>query len=439
MNHLAARHLGAARHADVEPVGLSWLVTVRWTTPVAGAGAMLAGQRALDVSAPLGPAVALLVACVVSNLWLTWRVRSRPAPHLPTLAGAWLCADALLISWLLWRSGGVLNPASIFYLVLIVVAALVLGRAWTWVVTSISAGAYAALFLVPPVELRAAQAMHPEIAVHMGGMWLAFAGTALIIAVLVARLATAVERRDRALAALRERTARVDRLVSLATLAAGAAHELSTPLATIAVAARELERSLAEGQRNPEWHRDATLIRREAARCRQILDGMAAGSGDTIGELPAPAAISEIIVAARDKLSPAERDRIILEVAEDLRVIWPGRVVARALANLLQNAVQASKAETRVLLRADVGDGVVRVSVIDQGAGMSADDLARAGEPFFSMKPAGAGTGLGLFVARSSVEQLGGRLELESLVGRGTTATIVLPADVVAQRAEVNG
>lgn len=426
------------RVGGVEPVGLSWLVTVRWTTLLAGAGAMLAGRRALQISAPIVPAGALLAACALSNLWLMWRVRSRAAPQLAGLAGILLCTDVLLISWLLWRSGGVLNPASVFYLVQIVVAALVLGRAWTWAITSLSAGAYAALFLVPPVELRAAQTMHPEIALHMQGMWLAFAVTALIIAILVARLAAAVERRDRALEALRERTTRASRVAGLATLAAGAAHELSTPLSTIAVAARELQHGLQEGDARQEWQHDADLIRMEAGRCRQILEAMAGASGDSVGEAPRPTLLSEIVVAAKERLAPADRDRVIAEMSDDVRVMWPSRVVARALANLLQNAMQASTTQGSVHVQTNVSDGWVRMSVIDQGGGMSTESLARAGEPFFTTKPAGAGTGLGLFVARSSIEQLGGRLDLASAPGRGTTATIVLPDNVVGQRLQTN-
>ena len=140
-----------------------------------------------------------------------------------------MCADVTLLSWLLLRAGGVLNPASVFYLVEIVVAALVLGRRWTWVVTSLSVAGYALLFVAETDQLQAAQSMHPEIALHMRGMWLAFALTALIIAALVTRFTIAVERRDRALESLRERNASAVRVAGLATLAAGAAHELEYP------------------------------------------------------------------------------------------------------------------------------------------------------------------------------------------------------------------
>jgi two-component system sensor histidine kinase RegB len=272
--------------------------------------------------------------------------------------------------------------------------------------------------------------MHPEIALHMRGMWLAFALTALIIAVLVARLATAIERRDRALEDFRDRTARTERAAGLATLAAGAAHELSTPLSTIAVAARELEHRLAGGRRDGDLQGDARLIRSETERCRQILDAMAGQSGEPAGQSPRPSSLTDVIAALRARLAPAEAARLSVDVPDD-RVVWPVDVIARAIGNVVQNALQASSAPVQ-LAAAPAGNGQIRLTVIDRGTGMTPEHLGRAGEPFFTTKPAGAGTGLGLFVARATIEQLGGSLALASTVGQGTTATIVLPRDVIA-------
>jgi two-component system sensor histidine kinase RegB len=419
-----------ARTGAIDPVGLSWLVSVRWTTLLALAGAVVAGKSALEAPVPVPAALGLLAACGLSNLWLMWRVRAGRTDPLVTIAGLLVCADVLALSWLLLRSGGVLNPASVFYLAQIVVVALVLGRTWTWIVTALSVGGYAALFLVPSSDLLAAQVMHPEIALHMRGMWLAFAMTALIIAVLVARLAIAVERRDRALEELRDRNARTARAAGLATLAAGAAHELSTPLSTIAVAARELEHGLSNRRPDADLQQDARLIRSETDRCRQILDAMAGQSGDPVGRTPRATSLSEVARAVRARLSPAEVARVRIDVPGDDRVVWPVDVIARALGNLVQNALQASTTSVD-LTAAPTGDGRIRLTVVDRGQGMSADHLSHAGEPFFTTKPAGAGTGLGLFIARSSIEQLGGSLSLSSAVGQGTTATVILPRDVV--------
>ena len=421
-----------------DQVGLSWLITVRWTTLLAGIGAVVAGRRALEIAVPVGAVVGELAAIALTNLWLTWRVRRRiDTSHLTTIAGALVCTDVLFLSWLLLKSGGVLNPASVFFLVEIVVAALVLGRRWTWIVTALSVIGYGTLFLSPTSELQAAQGMHPEIALHMRGMWLAFGLTAIIIAVLVTRLVIAVERRDRALEGMRERTTRATRMAGLATLATGAAHELSTPLATIAVAARELEHTLQERKSDADVQEDARLIRAETDRCRQILEHMSGQSGEPAGESPRSIALAEIVNALRQRLSSSDWDRLDVTMSSpSTHVVWPINVVARALGNVVQNALQASGSSERVRLEVrTVGGHQVLMVVTDRGTGMSPEQLARAGEPFFTTKPAGRGTGLGLFVARSSAEQLGGQLQLTSAPAQGTTVTLTLPFDVVGSEA----
>ncbi|HWB16225.1 MAG TPA: ATP-binding protein [Vicinamibacterales bacterium] len=420
--------------AAPEAVELSWLVTVRWATLTADLGAILAGRSGLDGSTPLSVSLPVLAVFATSNAWLAWRIRRRPPPA-AVLTGGLVCADVLLLSWLLNDSGGVLNPVSIFYLVDIVLAALVLGRTWTWIVAALSIAGYATLFLRPSADLAAAQAMHPEIALHLRGMWIAFVGAALIVAVLVARLAAAIERRDRALDVLRDRANRSARLAGLATLAAGAAHELSTPLATMTVAAHELERAVGDTASTPlspaMVQDDVRLIRAEIDRCRAILDGMAGRIAEPMGAAPREQPLASVIDDVLGQLATADRARVQpAPLAADMNVSvqWPAGAVARAIANLVRNALQASPdgAPVRVEATCEPSDRV-RIAVRDAGAGMSAEELGRAGEPFFTTKPAGHGMGLGLFVSRSVVEQLGGSLTIASTPGAGTVASIVLP------------
>jgi two-component system sensor histidine kinase RegB len=202
----------------------------------------------------------------------------------------------------------------------------------------------------------------------------------------------------------------------------------------MAVAARELERH-TEAQPDEQLREDARLIRAEIDRCRRILDAMAGQSGDSLGESPRPVSISDVMAEVRARLRPADANRLKVDASETIRVVWPVQVVARAVGNLAQNALHAST--DSVSVRAELSqDGLVHLAVMDTGTGMDATQLSRAGEPFFTTKPAGAGTGLGLFVTRSSVEQLGGRLSLVSVPGKGTTATITLPSDVLGFTAE---
>jgi two-component system sensor histidine kinase RegB len=118
-----------------------------------------------------------------------------------------------------------------------------------------------------------------------------------------------------------------------------------------------------------------------------------------------------------------------------MRVTWPINAMSRSIGNLLNNALQASPPELPVVVSGAAADGDrVVMTIADRGRGMTAEELRRAGEPFFTTKAPGAGTGLGLFVARSTVEQLGGSLTLSSSSGGGTTAALDLPRDVTKAR-----
>jgi two-component system sensor histidine kinase RegB len=419
------------RNDDSSPdtVALAWLVMVRWAGVAAGAGAIFAGWHGLGVPTSLTAPILFVAAGAVSNGWLAYRLHRHRPPRLAI--GGWLVSgDVVALSGLLLDSGGILNPVSIFYLADIVLAALVLGRAWTWIVTSLSIAGYGALYLMPSPQLRAARVMHPEIAMHVEGMWLAFGATSLIVAALVVRLATLVERRDIALTALRERRSHDAHLVSLGTLAAGAAHELSTPLGTIAVAARELERSLDDAPDAAARRADARLIRTEIERCKRVLQDMAGRSGELSGEAPMPQSLADLEREILAQLSADERSRLDVALPPAIVTRWPIGAVSRALANVVRNGTQASPDHTRVTLSAQLdANHHVTLTVTDRGAGMTPAVRARAGEPFFTTRPEGTGMGLGLFVTTSTVDQLGGTIDIASVEDEGTTVTMTLPQD----------
>ena len=419
----------------LDGVALPWLVTVRWAGVLAQFAAVVAGAQGLAATTRLSVPLLLIGASALSNLWLSWRLGRRLPVAMAT--GGWLvCADVATLSWLLHGAGGVLNPVSIFYVVYIVLAALVFDRMRAWIVTTLSIGGYGLLFLAPSAEVALAGSMHPEIGLHVRGMWMAFAATSLIVAILVGRLASLIERRDRALAELRDRATQDARLAAMSTLAAGAAHELSTPLGTIAVAARELERALEHSPSDGDAREDARLIRAEVERCRRLLHDMAGRFSEPLGEGAEARALDVFIASTLASLTPAERARVQATTrADGAKVVWPPNVVTRALVNIIRNALQASPADGAVQVAAEADRaGMVTIRVADAGVGMSAGVLARAGEPFYTTKAQGEGTGLGLFVARSTVEQLGGRLVVDSREGEGTTVTILLPAALPERR-----
>ncbi|HEY6879962.1 MAG TPA: ATP-binding protein, partial [Polyangiales bacterium] len=300
-------------------------------------------------------------------------------------------------------------------------AAVVLRPPYAWALAALAAACFGALFLLPAGGGGHEHMHHHGQAMdlHLQGMWVAFAVAAFVIAYFVTRVTRDLEEQRLQVASAQARALRSEKLASLATLAAGAAHELATPLATIAVVAKELERELREGQSA----QDARLIRDEVERCKYILEQMATDAGESAGEAFTRARASELIDKSLEGLH--ERERVAIALVQDSTLRVPTTVLARALRGLVRNALQASSGE--VTLRVEERADEVMIDIRDHGVGMAPEVLANVGEPFFTTKPTGQGMGLGVFLARALCDRLGGRLELSSVLGEGTTVRVVLP------------
>jgi len=237
--------------------------------------------------------------------------------------------------------------------------------------------------------------------------------------------------REEELDSSRSLAARQERLASLATLAAGAAHELATPLSTIAVVAKDLERAVIAAGAPAAAADDVRLMREEVERCRRILARMRVDAGDPAGERFARVSVRELV---NDCLNASpEIDRALTVTLDEptaaATTALPRHAFGQALRGLVDNARQASPPGTSVSLRVAADDDSRRLvfEIADRGEGISPELLARVGEPFFTTKPAGQGMGLGIFLARAIVERLGGELSIRSAPGAGTTATLWLP------------
>jgi two-component system sensor histidine kinase RegB len=344
--------------------------------------------------------------------------------------GALMLVDVVVLTGLLLFTGGPFNPFSTLYLVNIALAAVILRPGWTWALVVISLLCFGALFVEP---LRGGAAwLHGEeghVRLHLEGMWVAFGVGAVFIAYFVRRVTSELARREGDLAETRAAQARAERLAALGTLAAGAAHELSTPLSTIAVVARELERRLAGSETGSavDLSEDARLVREQVDRCRRILEQMAADAGDVPGESFVDLTLPELIDASTGDLARDRLEVVVESAARGRPLQVPRRAVAQALRAITKNALEASPASASVR-----DGGECRIEVRDQGGGMSEDVLARVGDPFFTTKHPGAGMGLGVFLAQTVLARLGGGLELLSRPGAGTTARLRIPTDALA-------
>lgn len=402
-------------------VALPWLLRVRWVMVAGQALVVALAALGLRMSVPMAVLAPLIGASAVSNT-IAYVLRGRISA--PQLGGSLLLFDVVQLTGLLSVTGGPLNPFSMMFLVYITLAAVVLGSRWTWTIATAAALGFGALFIAPVDEHSPmAHAFAGELGAHLQGMWWAFAAAAILTAAFVVRLSREIDERDRELAAAQERASRTERLASLTTLAAGAAHELGTPLATIAVAAGELERALSQSA-SPEALEDVRLIQAQLERARGILNRLGRRAGDPPGEMPQRLAIRDLITHAM-ALVPASEHRRITASTIDEYVHAPMAGLSEALAGLIRNALDAGA--SLVDVAATVDAGFVSLRVRDTGTGMPPDVLARVGEPFFTTKSPGSGLGLGVFLARLLAGDLGGSLSIESTTGTGTTVTLRLP------------
>lgn len=409
-------------------LGLVGLLRLRVAAVVGILALVLLGQFGLGLTLPLPALLGVLASWIAITLATgAWLARSgdHVGPAALTLA---MALDALLLTVVFGLTGGPSNPFSFLYLVHLALASVVLPRWHAWALGALGALLFGALFVLPLPPLGGEHAGHGgghDMTLHLRGMWVAFVLAGALILGVVSRVSDALRDREQALAEARAAAARTERLASLATFAAGAAHELSTPLSTIAVVAGELELELANHADLTDVRSDVTLIRQQVARCRAVLDALRADAGDPTGEAPAAVAPATLVANAAEGLDGA--DRVIVETDGSLVATYP-RSLALALRNLLKNALDASPADGTVVVAIHRDGHGTRLAVRDRGTGMSTDLLARVGEPFFTTRANGRGMGLGVFLSRAIAERLGGRLELSSTTGVGTSATLHIPS-----------
>jgi two-component system sensor histidine kinase RegB len=389
---------------------LRWLRRVRWLTWSVLTLLLAWISFGLGISLETTWLALILVAGFGSNAALGLIKQSTETTLL-----AVMLLDVVLHTALFFFSGGPFNPFTTLYLVNIALGTLMLSRGRQLIALGACLLGFASLFVLEgfaPAELvlpNHAQLMR----LHLAGMLLAFIVAAGFIVAFMERLFADLNR-------AREAAARNEKLAALTTLTAGAAHELGSPLGTIAVASGELARALEKLEVPAGIRDDVTLVREQVERCRAILSRMSAKSGELAGENFTRIGIDELV---RETLADL-RAEVSVESAPGLEIVGPRVALTQALSNLLRNALHASE---RVNLKAERRDSRLVLRVEDEGPALTDEVLSRLGEPFFTTRPTGQGLGLGVFLARTLADQLGGSLRYERGATRGTVALLELP------------
>jgi len=354
----------------------------------------------------------------------SWRALSRS--HAVTPAGfmVQLLVDILGLALVTGLTGGVSNPFISLLMLPVVVAAATLPLAWTWSVAGVAGVTYTALLFVHRPFLPWGHHGH-DLSTHLLGMWAGFLLAATLVAAFVARIGQTLAAHERELSLARERALAGERTLALGTLAAGTAHELGTPLATIATLARELERSTTE---DSDLHGQARLLREEVGRCKEILARMASDAGNPRAEQGAATGLDAFLertLAEWQRTRPTARLITRLEGPQPAPHIVADRTLTQAIMNLLHNAADVSPAY--IELSAAWGADHLHLEVLDNGPGLPSAIAEDAGRRVLSTRATEGGMGLGLYLTRTTLERMGGQLQLTQRAGGGVRAVMDLP------------
>lgn len=404
---------------------LTWLVRLRWVALVAQVVTLAFTFTVLDSAwflAPLGVIMAALAAANVEAMHAL--ATGREITQLRLVVH--LSSEIAALTVFLALSGGVTNPFSVLYLVHVCMGAVMLTWGKATSVTTFVVICYGTLWVFAfPLHLD--RHSIPAATLYAIGHALAFIITAVSASGFTIGVARTLRGHKAALLEARDRTARVDRLRTVGTLAAGAAHELNTPLFTMGLRLRRIRRRYADVE---DTQRDVGAIQAQLDRCKEIVEQLLVGAGDPSASGLEQRALAELVGQGTQMWSKGSSvDVVIEDLSDGLRVEVPPVPFRQALINLLQNAREAQDEvnvhqpiEVRVLREGD--NGVVRVR--DHGCGLPDDVQDSVGDPFFTTKP--TGTGLGVYVARAVADGAGGGLRYTEQKGSWTEAIWWFPS-----------
>lgn len=415
---------------------LTTLVRVRWFAITGQTAAVLFVSLSLNFVFPLGISFALIAVSAWLNLFLTFRYQLNHRLDLRAVLLV-LGFDILQLTGLLYLTGGLQNPFAVLLVVPVIIAATALSVR-SILMLGLMAILCASFLVVGHLPLPWYSGVTLELPLmFVLGVWCAIASTLMFSGLYVYRIAEEARLLGDALSATELVLQREQHLSALDGLAAAAAHELGTPLATITLVVKEMQRALKQDDRFAE---DVNLLSSQAQRCREILRRLTSLSSEGeehMSKLALSSLIEEVIAPHRnfgiqivvDKMATIKNTGSEPVVRRNPGVIY-------GLGNLIENAVDFAKTETQVVWGWD--EQTVRITIRDDGKGFSPDMLDRIGEPYMSRRDEeqhGGGLGLGLFIAKTLLERSGAQISFHNRPEpgqRGAEVSIIWPRSAFA-------
>lgn len=359
-----------------------------------------------------------------------------------------IAIDVFAVGSLLYLTGGASNPIIWVFLLPIILTAIMLPQEYVWYMVILTCCTYTILIgyniplpaiepHIPDPELVSKEMQHylhnmqdeQYFNLHMFGMWFGFVFSAGLVAFFVTALSKTLKERERSLALARENALRDERVVSLGTLAASAAHDMGTPLGTMAILIHEIELEYPE-HRFADLSQKMKIVNQQIGRCKEALSVLSASAGEMRAESGKAMSlieyIDEVLKQWRTHNSTSKLNLYIppSSVEVDAKIIAE-RTLTHSIVNILNNAAEASPANKGIDFNVDWDKRTLHLIVRDFGYGFTEEILKYAGkQPVISSKQ---GLGVGLFLTYSTINRLGGKIEFSNMESGGACVEIIIP------------
>lgn len=408
---------------------LQQLIQLRWLAVFGQVLTIEVVHYGLRIAIPVEAMLTVLAGLVAFNVLSLLRARTGRRVTSAELLVA-LLVDVAALTAQLYLSGGATNPFVFLYLLQVILGAVLLPAWANWTMVAVTTACFAALALwAPPLALPLDH--HRGLASpYILGMLLSFALTAALLVTFITRIVGNLRERDQRLAVLRQRAAEEEHIVRMGLLASGAAHELGTPLSTLAVILGDWQH-LPHFSSEPELADDVAEMQTQVARCKAIVSGILLSAGEARGESSSATTLNAFlgdVVARWRERRPCPGFVFDNQFGDDLAMVADS-AIQQMIGNVLDNAAEVSP-EAVHLHATRAGDALV-LTVRDGGPGFAPQMLQQLGKPYQSSKGE-PGRGLGLFLVFNVARTLGGHVAARNLDGGGAEVRITLPLSAIA-------
>ena len=384
--------------------------------------ALLFMQYSFQLQIPVN-SISILILCLAIFTVYSWSQLNKQSQIGNFDYMLQLVVDIIGLSVLVYLTGGSTNPFIFFFLLPITFAAASLNFKQTCIITILAIISYTALMFYHVPLLKHAE-HHEGFDLHVWGMWYGFLISAVLVSYFVSRIGSSLRKRNLALAKAREENLKAEQVLSLGTLAAGTAHELGTPLSTMAVVAKEME---YDHQTDQETLANLHLLREQINRCKSILSKMAVNAGTVHAESGETILVKEYLQQLFNdwiEKSPYVDIDSVCQLEGDTFSIVIDITVTQSITNVLNNAAEA--ADKLVIFNASWDRKLLNLEISDDGEGIDPTVMININQPTLSTKQP-KGMGIGLFLAQITLNRLGGQLEIKKREKKGTCVMIQLP------------